>query len=65
MGIKRLCCAKKKEIFDVIANEKENPTPKNTKKVEDTLSKNHVNQKRYFNVLFNGEINPKLATRGK
>ena len=33
--------------------------------VQDTLSKNHINWKRYFNVLFSDEISPKLATRGK
>ena len=32
IGIKGLCCAPKKEIFDGIANEKDNPSPKNKKK---------------------------------
>ena len=53
----------KKKIFDAIADEKDNPTKK--QKVEDTLSKNHVNQKQYFNFLFSNKISPKLAMRGE
>ena len=63
MGIKGLQRVSKKKIFDAIADEKDNPTKK--QKVEDSLSKNHVNWKRYFNVLFSNEIQPKLAMRGE
>ena len=62
MGIKGLRHASKKKCFDFIADHKDKQ-PK--KKVPETLSNNHVNRKRYFNVLFSEEICPKLATRGE
>ena len=68
MGLKGLRRKTKKACLDLIADEKENPTPepeKKKKKIEEAVSKNHVNRKRYCNVLFSDEIRPKLALRGE
>ena len=64
MGIRGCQHVSKKKVFDAIANEKDNPTPK-VKKEEAKITKNHVNPNWYFNVLFSDTICPKLALRGK
>ena len=65
MGVKGQKHKTKKANFDTIATTKDNPPATTEKKSKAEPSLNHVNRKRYFNVLFCDEIQPKLALRGQ
>ena len=55
MGVEGQQHNTKKAIFDVIATTKDNPAT-TEKKPKAEPSQNHINRKRYFNVLFGDEI---------
>ena len=56
MGVKGQQHKTKKATFDAIATIKDDPPATTEKKPKTELSLNHVNRKRYFNVLFGDEI---------